>query len=654
MGGGQPGAVQQPADQPARMGYGFRNPLTNSGGAPSQDTAYDVGGTWRPVANNPGMVHRFNENTGQDEMRPAPSGQSSGQAPMWPDASRGLSQPGMSYAQMLTPVNMADPVEAARWRQSQPQQPLGGGVHTQGRVTWDPASGRYVTSQAPGVQYPQQQQQQQQPWQQSMPSWASYNPYGYSNSNPYASYSPYSAGSLSPYLYANPTYSSMYQQPYSPYSNYQNYNQSYNPYSFGQQLSGWNSPIQNPAAMLTGLQFLNQPVQTPYGQVPQSMYYSQYMNPNLQQQNQMTPGGGSASGEGGSMGSGVSGATAGTSPFSAAMDNPAGMFGLTGNTASLANLGGRAALGMLSPPLGAAYGLVNALNPSGYFGNFAQSMFNTSPQMDPALAAQMNMQAALGLGYGYNGVNGIGANGIGPGMGPSFSMGPMGSINFDGGMSGLGGATGVSSTGVAFGGPGQSPNLNTTTAQSQNLNFSDDGYGGGGPGPGGVGTGTSGASAAAASAAAAEAEATGQPTGASTDPNGPGSGAGSGECFPGTMMVRMADQSLLPIKDVKAGDSVISIDCVESDRPFRKTMLLLNNLLVTSPHRFAVGHDEWKEAGDLRVGDKVMTQTGMLPITRTLGIPSTAKVYNLHVPDTLNFFVTDGGKFRYLVHNGGK
>ena len=54
------------------------------------------------------------------------AGQASGQianatpGPMWSDASRGLPQPDMMYAQALTPVNMNDPVEVARWQAMNP------------------------------------------------------------------------------------------------------------------------------------------------------------------------------------------------------------------------------------------------------------------------------------------------------------------------------------------------------------------------------------------------------------------------------------------------------------------------------------------------------------------------------------------------------
>src|SRR3990167_6181562 len=40
-----------------------------------------------------------------------------GDKPSWNDASRGNPQPGHMYASVITPVNMNDPVELARWQQ---------------------------------------------------------------------------------------------------------------------------------------------------------------------------------------------------------------------------------------------------------------------------------------------------------------------------------------------------------------------------------------------------------------------------------------------------------------------------------------------------------------------------------------------------------
>lgn len=591
---------------------------------PSQDVAYNVAGNWTSDPANPGMLQRWNENTGQYDTRPA-GGQQAGVGNFEQNQMRQWqNNPSSPF---FTPNASGT---GGSWGQ-QPQ------VHGQGRVTWNPQTGQYQTTQAPGVQYSQQS-----PWQQSMPSWATTSPYGY---NPYS----YSSG-LSPYMYANATQPSMYQQSpqYYPYAS-----QSYNPYSFGQQLGGWNAPIQNPAAQLTALQYLNNPVQSPIGQVPQSV--ANMMNPNLQPQNQMTPGGdssgGSPDGDAGGVTGGL-GAMAGSTSQNSAVNTALTAAGFSPNQSlfgqnvpsfanptygTLANQGFQMALGpfgMLGNALNYGYGLATTLNNPSAMGpafsvggvpgySFApnQSFFSMSPTIDmtgPATAEQAAQAAAYGLS---------------PEESTFTTSVPTGSM--------IGNATGTM---------GFSP-ANTATAPNLSVSPND---------PNDTGPNAS-AAAAAAAAAAAEAD----PDGTGASGNAPSGGPGGSECFPGTMMVRMADQSLLPIKDVKAGDSVISIDwntgkevnaavseVVQYKRPFRKTMLLLNNLLVTSPHRFAVGHDEWKEAGDLRVGDSVVTRDGTTKVTRTLGIPSTVPVYNLHVPSTLNFFVTDGGKLNYLVHNG--
>jgi len=89
-------------------------------------------------------------------------------------------------------------------------------------------------------------------------------------------------------------------------------------------------------------------------------------------------------------------------------------------------------------------------------------------------------------------------------------------------------------------------------------------------------------------------------------------------------------------------------------RPFRAELRYVNGIPTTTPHRWATGTDTWKEAGDLRTGDSVLDAM-LRPIAVTIATATSLEpVYNLHVKGAHNFFVTDGGAFNYLVHNGGK
>ena len=54
-------------------------------------------------------------------------------------------------------------------------------------------------------------------------------------------------------------------------------------------------------------------------------------------------------------------------------------------------------------------------------------------------------------------------------------------------------------------------------------------------------------------------------------------------------------------------------------------------------------------AGDLRVGDEVLTYSGSTTVLRTRNIPQAKTVYNLEVKDLHNFLVGNG----VVVHNSG-
>lgn len=72
-----------------------------------------------------------------------------------------------------------------------------------------------------------------------------------------------------------------------------------------------------------------------------------------------------------------------------------------------------------------------------------------------------------------------------------------------------------------------------------------------------------------------------------------------------------------------------------------ESFLLRHDLQVTGKRPFAVGNDEWKQASELRVGDKVLGNsfTEIKGIERIL---QEVTVFNLSVDGTQHFFVSDG------------
>ena len=71
---------------------------------------------------------------------------------------------------------------------------------------------------------------------------------------------------------------------------------------------------------------------------------------------------------------------------------------------------------------------------------------------------------------------------------------------------------------------------------------------------------------------------------------------------------------------------------------------------VTAPHPiFSTTHNDWRLAGDLEVGVKVLTYHGEVTVTNTEKKAGSEAVYNIEVKDLHNFLVGDVG---VVVHNG--
>ena len=133
-------------------------------------------------------------------------------------------------------------------------------------------------------------------------------------------------------------------------------------------------------------------------------------------------------------------------------------------------------------------------------------------------------------------------------------------------------------------------------------------------------------------------------------------------CFTADTKVLMADNTFKPIAEIEEGDEVQSFDFNTNKKVNSKVtrlftieaasyFLLNDNLKVTGTHPFAVGNDVWKEAAELKVGDKVLGNSH-IKIKSIKKVEKAVQVFNLTVNGTHNYFVSDEDeKEVFLVHN---
>ncbi|MCK4620974.1 MAG: hypothetical protein KAT62_02035 [Desulfuromonadales bacterium] len=133
-------------------------------------------------------------------------------------------------------------------------------------------------------------------------------------------------------------------------------------------------------------------------------------------------------------------------------------------------------------------------------------------------------------------------------------------------------------------------------------------------------------------------------------------------CFTADTKI-LTEKGHLRIADIKAGDRVLTVDPEGNPATNRvvKTLIFNNNhyyfinekIKVTAQHRFYTG-DGWTKTQDLKIGDKVQLSGGAFEeIISKERFPADLTVYNLHIADNHNFFVSADGKNGYLVHNCG-
>jgi hypothetical protein len=132
-------------------------------------------------------------------------------------------------------------------------------------------------------------------------------------------------------------------------------------------------------------------------------------------------------------------------------------------------------------------------------------------------------------------------------------------------------------------------------------------------------------------------------------------------CFPAGTLVRMGDGDFKRIEDVTPGDVLMTYDIgndLLKTSPVMEVYLLDNNhyyiinknLKVTAGERFLTP-DGWKKVKYLQKGDHILNGRKMEEVTSLTLVHGPVKVYNLHVANSHNFFVSPNETATYLVHN---
>ncbi|HYF05037.1 MAG TPA: alpha-2-macroglobulin family protein [Patescibacteria group bacterium] len=134
------------------------------------------------------------------------------------------------------------------------------------------------------------------------------------------------------------------------------------------------------------------------------------------------------------------------------------------------------------------------------------------------------------------------------------------------------------------------------------------------------------------------------------------SGAERGGCFVAGTKVTLTEGTVKNIEDILVGDSVLSYD--ESARKYVSQKvtathrlsdmgyLLINGSLKVTPNHLLYESGAWKPAGDLQIGDVLLTEKGPAPVESLEWVLGEVTVYNLTVANTHNFFAG-----HILAHN---
>ena len=133
-------------------------------------------------------------------------------------------------------------------------------------------------------------------------------------------------------------------------------------------------------------------------------------------------------------------------------------------------------------------------------------------------------------------------------------------------------------------------------------------------------------------------------------------------CFTGDTKILMADGKYKEIKDIYTGDYILTKKSPDSDelvkaRVYRSAeydgwdgyLIINNKLKVTTNHMIYV-NGEWKEAGKIKIGDRLLSEGGKKEIVKSIeknNQPIT--VYNIEVDEYATYFANG-----IYVHNAPK
>ncbi len=134
-------------------------------------------------------------------------------------------------------------------------------------------------------------------------------------------------------------------------------------------------------------------------------------------------------------------------------------------------------------------------------------------------------------------------------------------------------------------------------------------------------------------------------------------------CFPAGTLVKMGDGGFKRIEDVMPGDVLMTYDIGNDLLKTGDVMevylfdnnhyyVINNKLKVTAGERFLTP-EGWKKVKYLQTGDYILNARRMVEVTSLTLVHRPVKVYNLHVADSHNFFVSPDETAAYLVHNTG-
>lgn len=137
----------------------------------------------------------------------------------------------------------------------------------------------------------------------------------------------------------------------------------------------------------------------------------------------------------------------------------------------------------------------------------------------------------------------------------------------------------------------------------------------------------------------------------------------SAGCFPPEALVKMEDGSLKPFAQVRPGDRVLTYD-IGYDQTVSQVvteiysvkgnhLYTINGDFMTTVGERLLSQDGWKAVGDLKTGDQVHVDGRMVEIVSIDYQRVDAKLHNMQVADTHNFYVMTANGMQYLVHNCG-